>query len=242
MKMRSWFLPLMVLVPAWAHAAVGQVTALEGDADRTPPRGSSMALQLNSPIELGDTLRVVHGHLKITLNDESVVVLPEGSSLVVDEAKFRDEEREGVTLRLLAGSAWAAVTQVLGEGSSHFEIQTDRAVAGVRGTVFQIDAGGEPLVSVEEGRVAVRAVGSDSPAGEQLVVSQEATRVLRGGRFQRAAFVQRSARFEHFLVALREEHHRVLELRRQRFQQRRLQQHEQRDDRREQRRRWRNGR
>src|SRR5262249_10727245 len=64
-----------------AQAEVGTVAAIEGESTRTNPRGESRTLQVGSQLGLGDMLEVKSGNLKISLRDESEIVLGSGSLL-----------------------------------------------------------------------------------------------------------------------------------------------------------------
>ena len=79
------------------------------------------------------------------------------------------------------GKLWAKVTSVL-QGEQKFEVETENAVAGVRGTTFRVDANDDKsvLVRVYDGSVAVGkgAAQAGSPGGERREVAgpQEVTR------------------------------------------------------------------
>ncbi|MFO0596076.1 MAG: FecR family protein [Myxococcaceae bacterium] len=137
MKTTTKFTLLAVLVSLSAFAEVGKVAALEGEASRTPKGGKPEALAAGANIELGDTL-TVKGNLKFELNDGSVIMLAPNSTLEITEADFEGQERKGFKGLLKAGSLWTKVKKALGGGG--FEVSTERAVAGVRGTIFRIDA------------------------------------------------------------------------------------------------------
>ena len=181
--LRSWrFLACAALwVPCAALASVGKVSLLQGTATRTPTGGSAVALEVGAEIELGDTIGVGAGsNLKIVLGDESLLLLGADSSLRIDEGKFQGLERRAFSARLLIGKVWAKVTRAVSGSDAKFEVTTDRAVAGVRGTVFRVDAtkllsaasstapGAKPVprkgvtsvttVKVSVGRVAVEAM------------------------------------------------------------------------------------
>jgi len=124
-------------------------------------------------IEARDTLTVQDGALEVTLEDDSVLALAAGSVLQVNEAVFTPEGRTFLGF-LHAGSLWTSVRKTLEGEKSRFEVSTDRAVAGVRGTVFRMDVAegddgaNDTLVSVEEGQVQVderEAPAPESPPG-----------------------------------------------------------------------------
>ncbi len=160
---------LALVLSTTALGAVGTVTVVDGPAFRTPKGGAEQPLQQGASVELDDTLRTgPAGGLKVTLTDQSVVVLGPDSELLVERAEFEGQERSRVSLKLLVGGIWAKVKKAIAGTDSTFEVSAARAVAGVRGTIFRVDAtpliaGTHPpkiretVVRVSEGRVAVNA-------------------------------------------------------------------------------------
>jgi len=145
---RSLLAATLLLVPTAASAAIGIVTVLEGKATRTPEKGAAIALTVGSELELKDTLNVTKGNLRFDLNDGSQIALGEKSELVIDEATFEGQSCTGFLGTLKAGSLWTKVKKML--GAAKYEVRTGRAVAGVRGTIFRIDA--DTLVKAAKGR------------------------------------------------------------------------------------------
>ncbi len=121
-----------------ALAEVGKISVVEGAATRTPKGGAAVALAVGAAVELGDTLEVQKGNLKLELSDGSVIMLAEKSKLVINEADFQGQDRKGFSAFLEAGKLWTSVKKAL--GGAKYEVTTERAVAGVRGTIFRIDA------------------------------------------------------------------------------------------------------
>ncbi|HVE82311.1 MAG TPA: FecR family protein [Myxococcales bacterium] len=195
-----------VLAPAAALASVGKVTLLQGGATRAPKGGAAVALKEGSEIELGDTLAVGKGgNLKITLNDESLLLVGADSTVKIDEGKFEGLERRAFSAKLVAGKLWAKVTRAVSGSEAKFEVTTDRAVAGVRGTVFRVDAtkllsaaaaapppGAAPLpkkgptsvttVKVSVGRVAVEAMVRNMAMGATPPPPAGGTQPAAGGK------------------------------------------------------------
>ena len=180
-------LVLALLSASPALAAVGSVTVVEGAAFRTPKGGAEQPLKQGAEVELDDTLRTgADGNVKLTLTDQSVVVLGPDSELVVERAEFEAQERSRVSLKLLVGGVWAKVKKAIAGSDSTFEVSAARAVAGVRGTIFRVDAtpliaGTRPpkiretVVRVTEGRVAVnaqvkKAAAKPPPTGPRVEV------------------------------------------------------------------------
>lgn len=151
---------LLLLVPHLAEAAAGRVTFVAGEVSRTPPSGEPIALGLDAPVEQGDTVRTAAGgRVELTLNDGSVLRLNEGSELVLQQLEQDAEsKRWSMRMRVALGALWSKVTGRDGE-APRFEVETDRVVAGVRGTQFIVQAGEEHAVLVLEGEVEVAGAG-----------------------------------------------------------------------------------
>ncbi len=146
-----------------AHAAdrktAGTVTFLEGEASVARGGGNASALAVNAPLYDGDRLKTATGtRLEAKLTDGSILRLAPGSELKLEEAKFAKGESgtKKVKLSLAFGRVWASVTKLFGSESS-FQVATDNAVAGVRGTRFAAEknATGDTTVRVYSGQVLV---------------------------------------------------------------------------------------
>jgi hypothetical protein len=156
---------IFLVISTTALADIGKVSLLDGKASRSPKEGAAVALMKGSSIELNDTIRVGEGaHLKLELTDGSVIALDSKSEFRIDEAMFEGQERKGFSGFLQLGSLWTRVKKSL--TGAKFQVSTERAVAGVRGTVFRIDAETflgktedkrASIVRVIEGLVAVSA-------------------------------------------------------------------------------------
>jgi hypothetical protein len=164
------------LLPATALAASGEVTYLEGKATRTPQGGGKVALALKSGLEQGDTIETSAGaKLEITLADKSVMRLGPSSKLKLDVTSFSENSRE-FKATLILGKVWSKVSSIFGSERT-FEVRTERAVAGVRGTIFRVDAARSKavLVKVYTGTVAVAGTGAvpaaAPPKGERVQIA-----------------------------------------------------------------------
>ena len=148
---------LLVAAPAMAAAEAGQVTYLDGKAFRQAGgKGDKVALAKDGKVEQGDVLTTAaRARVEVTLGDKSVLRIGPNSELIIEDAEVKDDSRK-IDTKLVLGSAWAKVSTALG-GDNKFEVTTDRAVAGVRGTVFRVDAKKDKavVVSVFSGAVAV---------------------------------------------------------------------------------------
>jgi hypothetical protein len=180
---------LCALLPSLALASVGKVVALEGQAWRTAD-GVKTALAVGTAVEAHDELSVGEpGKLKLLLGDGSEVALGPGSILNLDQAVFQGGERSFFG-NLRVGRMLTWVKKKLTGSKQKFEVGTDRAVAGVRGTIFSVEVTPEIVhayppknkttrVKVTKGRVAVQAGAKAKKkerhqvAGPQQISKQE---------------------------------------------------------------------
>lgn len=130
-------LALQMIIPSSIlAAAVGQFTSIVGDVAQTRA-GVAIKPAVKSTIESNDV--IVTGDkssASLFLNDESAITLAAGSKLVVKELSIKGNTRKGL-FSLTMGKLTANVRKFVG-GNNVFEIQTPNAVAGVRGTGFEV--------------------------------------------------------------------------------------------------------
>jgi hypothetical protein len=178
------------------RAPAGTVTFLAGEATRSAG-GKAEALALGKPVYQGDLLETQkRTRLEVKLADQSVLRLGPSSKAEVAEAAFgKTVEERNVSAKLVVGKVWANVAKAVG-GEQKFEVKTENAVAGVRGTTFRVDAATDRsvVVKVYGGTVAVAsgtiprpehkgaaAEGEVQPAGgkpkrQQIAGPQQVTR------------------------------------------------------------------
>ena len=142
-----------------AATPAGKVTFLAGEASRKAG-GKTQKLAIGAPVFEGDVLETARRtRLEVKLADQSVVRLGPASRAVMQAARFGStvEDRK-VSAKLVVGQVWANVAKAIG-GEARFEVQTENAVAGVRGTTFRVDAARDRsvVVKVYSGTVAVAA-------------------------------------------------------------------------------------
>ena len=144
---------------ASAPPAAGTVTFLAGDATRASGAGGrAEKLVVGGAVRAGDTVETKRRtRLELRLADGSVLRLGPSSRAVVSSATFGETvEERNVSAKLLVGKVWANVAKAVG-GDARFEVRTENAVAGVRGTTFRVDAATDRsvVVKVYSGTVAV---------------------------------------------------------------------------------------
>ena len=164
-----------------AQPKTAQVSALEGRAQRWRGNGPRTELRVGSSVSQGDTLETQQGaRLEVRFGDNSVLRLGPRAKVQLAEAHFGGAARRKFSARLFFGKLWAKVTSVI-QGEQKFQIETENAVAGVRGTTFRMDANQDKsvLVRVYDGTVAVgTGAPPGAPAGERREVEgpREVTR------------------------------------------------------------------
>ncbi len=183
------------LLAVGARAAVpapaGTVTFLAGEATRAAA-GKVEKLAVGSAVFQGDVLETQkRTRLEVKLADQSVLRLGPTSKAEVQAAAFgKSVEERKVSAKLLVGKVWANVAKAVG-GEQRFEVTTENAVAGVRGTTFRVDAATDRsvVVKVYSGTVAVASGpiprpahrgaqdgGAAKPERRQIAGPQEVTR------------------------------------------------------------------
>jgi hypothetical protein len=122
---------------------------------------------MGSPVFQGDVIETAsRTRLELKLLDASVLRLGPVSKVELDAAAFgASPDDRKVSAKLRVGNVWASVTKSVG-GEARFEVKTENAVAGVRGTTFRVDAKSDKsvVVRVYEGAVAVAAGNLPRPA------------------------------------------------------------------------------
>lgn len=168
--MRSVPLPLLALpslalaltaIPAEAARPAAEVVAVKGEVTGRPPKSETYGrLEVGNRVPYGSRVRTgADGAATLTFADGTrIEVRPKTEVLVRPRAK---EEASGVTL--FFGRVWSKVVKSV-SGEETFEVESANAVAGVRGTQFEVGVAddGSTRVIVTEGKVAV---GGDTEDG-----------------------------------------------------------------------------
>jgi len=136
-----------------------RVTCLEGTA-QVLARGETAwsPLQLNDSLYDGDTIKTgAESRMEIMLPDSSRLRFADMSHFrIVQIEVCKDSQSRNVRVNLVLGKTWANVSKTLGV-KSNFELSSENAVAGVRGTVYRMNVYDDQsaLVRVYDGEVAV---------------------------------------------------------------------------------------
>jgi hypothetical protein len=122
-------------------------------------QASGQGVEVGQEIGYSTTLSTGEdGSLEVTLADNSVVRLGPNSRVRINCRDLPAGEFK-LDLALELGRLWAAGQSLAGTNRQEsIEVRTERAVAGPRGTIFEVDAGEhEDRFLVQEGEVEVRA-------------------------------------------------------------------------------------
>jgi hypothetical protein len=118
----------------------GTVSAIRGCAKIIKPSGecgvpgSSSNASVGDGIGSGDKIQVCgNSMIEVTLSDGSVMRGAPNSEIDISQMDCSGER--SFSLRLTLGGMWSHVAQYIG-GDSKFEVQTENAVTGVRGTKY----------------------------------------------------------------------------------------------------------
>jgi hypothetical protein len=166
------WLALLATAALPAHADdVGIIAAVEGGAE-IGRAGTWTAATVEQGIATGDQLRTgPSGRLRVVFRDDSVILLGENTSLVIDAQVF-DPNATRSLFSLVQGKLKSVVSHYYGAAGSSYEVQSPTAVAGVRGTEFVMSydpATGETEIVGIRGVVTVH--GAVDPTGPGLLVT-----------------------------------------------------------------------
>jgi hypothetical protein len=132
----------VALGPATGHAMevsdedqAGEVTRLNGDTVAVQDAQPGV-LALGKFIYVGDVISTgPRARLEVRMIDDSILTLGERTSFVVIDYVYRQTEANAV-LRLMTGVMRAASGKIAGRADASFELATDFASVGIRGTAY----------------------------------------------------------------------------------------------------------
>ena len=173
----SVFLAMLLPFAVFGADKVGEVAYLKGEA-KIQRNAQSMNAALKMTVMQGDTIKTSNQSVvKILCTDDSVLTIQPGSTLLISEYVYNTQQQRSQSLfKLLIGKLRTVV------GRAALKVSTDTAVAGVRGTVFDIwvdSATHTTYVSVIEGSVELRNI-SPGVKGLQIVTGGNTSSVTGG--------------------------------------------------------------
>lgn len=141
---------------ASAQDSVGFVVYLKGAAE-IQRGGQKLRAEVKSALQKGDVIRTEKKSIvKILFNDDTILTVSEKSRFSVDQYLYDAERKQSQSLfKLIMGKLRVVV------GRTTLKVTTDTAIAGARGTVFEIAydaATNTTSLNVYEGSVELRNV------------------------------------------------------------------------------------
>lgn len=140
-----------------------RVALIDGTAELMPAGETAWTpLEPNAMLKSGDQVRTgPHSRMELILPDSSRLRFADNTRFRIMNIDVSDEaEERNVKVHVVMGKAWANVSKTLGV-KSNFELSSENAVAGVRGTVYRMNIYNDQsaLVRVYDGKVAVSGGG-----------------------------------------------------------------------------------
>ncbi|MCX7786976.1 MAG: FecR domain-containing protein [Spirochaetes bacterium] len=132
---------------------------VEGEANAKNLQGKILPLEIGNPLKSGESVITrTTGRADLELPNKSLIQVKPNTVFTLSEVELEGEKQ--TVLATTVGSVSYRLNKFTGRGPS---IRTAGAVAGVRGTDLTVYAGadGSTLVLVEQGAVAVEAVGKE---------------------------------------------------------------------------------
>jgi hypothetical protein len=130
---------------------------VRGSVGVTRASGESASLVTGDSLLQGDTIDVGDGGFaRLLMKDDSLLDLASGTRMTLSVYDVsRQERRRQASIRVFIGRLWARVAKAF-SGEPSYVINSDNAVAGVRGTelVFEVAEDGTVDLTVVEGSVA----------------------------------------------------------------------------------------
>lgn len=146
--------PLLLAVPTLAEASESVVVVeAKGDVTARPPKSEWGKIRVGGQLPTGTRVKTgAKASATLKFADGTVTKVRPKSQIIVRAAA--KEEKSGVTV--FFGRVWANVVKKV-SGDDAFEVHSANAVAGVRGTQFEVGVAddGSTRVIVREGKVAV---------------------------------------------------------------------------------------
>lgn len=155
--------------PLRAATSVAEVVSVRGSATVVRSEdGSREDVERNDNMFLNDKVKTAtNGRVKLLLRDDSVLKVSPGSELLLSEMVVGPGDESRATVNLLKGKLRSLVGKKLG-ANSRFEVHTSVAVAGVRGTDFEVLSAEQTWVRCYEGIVEVGNIDENVPGVVRL--------------------------------------------------------------------------
>jgi hypothetical protein len=179
---------------AAASAVIGSVLAVRGAVSVDSGNGAQ-PLAPNAPVRVSDTIVSGAGKAKIALNDGAIISIGENSKVRLADYEI-SAGNVNANVNVIAGALRLIVDKVSPGG--RFEVQTETAIAAVRGTDWVVDVTpDQTAVAVVSGVVAVSSRGDTQ--GTVVVEGRGQGTDVRRGRAPTGPAMWSAARFANTL-------------------------------------------
>lgn len=121
-------------------------------------KGPWQTLKSGMPVTAGSFIKTGKDSMvELTMPDNSIIRLASDTLFKVNQALFPEDKLRRFFSKLFIGKMWAKVTSTFRGRRGTFNTSTYTAVAGVRGTTYNLKAGADKSteISVYEGKVGV---------------------------------------------------------------------------------------
>ena len=172
-----------------AHADKGQVTHLSGVLSAKKADGTIRVLAERSEVATGDVLTSEKNtYANIRFSDGTQMTMKPASSVKVDKFAYQQDKpaEDSFAVTLLQGGLRMVTGLVGARNRAKFEVKTNTATIGIRGTTFNVDdvnageagsAGTEPGIYVGVSNGAVTLSNSE---GRMVLQAGQFSRIARG--------------------------------------------------------------
>ncbi len=205
---RALLLSLVVAVPTVAGAAthVGRIVAASGEVFVKRGEQPRAEVARGAYLEEGDVIETgANGSVRLLMSDKSVLALAANSGMAISAYAVNPKtKKRKASLTIMMGRLWAFVSHTDNPKAS-YEVRTQTAVAGVRGTelVFDVDASGNSALTVIEGAVWLVSEASEETIGghESGSIAPQGTIALGSASEEAIAEIKETVRPEQTLEA-----------------------------------------
>ena len=127
-----------IILCSAAHAEIGSVTELSGDAMVKRGR-ETISITKGTKIEVNDNIVTKNGRLKIKFEDDTTVTVTESSSLLIDDFVYSPSSKSGkLGLKATMGTVRYVSGKIAHSNPNAVKINTPTAAVTVRGTDFSM--------------------------------------------------------------------------------------------------------
>jgi ferric-dicitrate binding protein FerR (iron transport regulator) len=151
---------VLALAGSVLGAPVTKVTFQKGEVlVASGKNGPWIELRKGVPVAEGKFIKTgKDGVVELTLPDNSVLRLAPNTLFKLNQALFPKKKSFHFSCKIFLGTIWAKITRAFGQVRGTFNTQTPTAVAGVRGTAYNLKVAADKStdISVYEGEVGVQ--------------------------------------------------------------------------------------